>query len=411
MNIMIGAGIFAYPSLMASRAGNASFIAWPIIALIFLPIVLSVAKIASMFPGAGSFYRYSKDAINQTAGFISGWAFYLAYTGVAALMLIIMRDTVVLPFFPINPILFNLIFISFVTLLSFVNIKNVGRIQNVGTFFKLLPLLFILLIFVFYWNPSFHISTSNLTGLPSIVPLAVFGFWGFESCCAISHLIEGPKENASKAILIAFFATAGIYTLFHLGLLQIMGSGNLATMHTKDVVNFLGFGSILTSTVGFSIALALSLAFANAIFSIITMTSSTLQALASENLLPFSEQIVKLSPQRRPRTAIIIQGVMIFLITCATSNLYLLTAIINLGVLTAFFLTLTSLFLIQKRERSYKPMIITILAFCSWATFVYFSWFDMGKTTTHRLLTTSALVAAMLIGVAMYKYKTRALNK
>lgn len=410
INIMVGVGIFRFPSLMAARAGNASFLAWPIIALIFLPIVLSIAAIARVFPGAGSFYGYSKETINQTAGFISGWAFYLGYTGVAALMITIMRETVVLPTFPMNPFLFNVVLVSALTLLSFVSIKNVGRIQNVGTFFKLFPLLFILVIFVFYWKTPFPISTTNLINLKTIVPLGVFGYWGFESCCAISHLIEGPKSNAAKAILSAFFLTAGIYTLFHLGLLHIMGSSNLSILNVKDVVGFLNFSPLFTSLIGFSITLALSLAFANAVFSILTTTASTVHAMASENLLPFSKRLVKLSPQQRPTLAIVVQGALILLITCLTSNQYLLTAFVNLGILIAFFLALTSLVIIQRRNGCGCAMITTGLAFVSWSIFVYFSWFDLGDTTLMRLLTFSALAAAMVAGVAMYMYKKKSIR-
>ena len=55
MNIMIGSGIFISPSQIAAVAGNASFLAWPIVALLLLPLVLCTVQLSKMFPGCGGF--------------------------------------------------------------------------------------------------------------------------------------------------------------------------------------------------------------------------------------------------------------------------------------------------------------------------------------------------------------------
>ena len=44
INIMVGSGILIGPAVMAGIAGNASFLAWLLVALIFLPIVLSLCN-------------------------------------------------------------------------------------------------------------------------------------------------------------------------------------------------------------------------------------------------------------------------------------------------------------------------------------------------------------------------------
>lgn len=408
INVMVGAGIFIGPPLMAAKAGFASFLGWPIVALIFLPIVLSISTMARLFPGEGGVYGYSKTAINETAGFISGWAFYLAYTGVAALMAICLRDNIILPAFPMNPLLFNVLFVGAITVCSLMSMQVIARIQNTGTFIKLLPLLFVLMIFIFYWNPSFHISTQNVLAIPGALPLAIFGYWGFESCCSISHLIRGKKENASRVILVAFLVTMVIYTFFHIGLLHIMGASNLVTHGTKSFVNYLGLASpMLTSGIKWIISISLAFVFGNSCLSLFTMTSSTLRALAIEQTLPFSTQLTKLSKNDRPWIPVLIQGVLVFGITCTISDKSLLVALVNLGVLVSFFLTLTSLFILQRKNGSTKQMPITILAFCSWAAFCYFSWFELGATTAARFMSIFTLVGAILAGYAMYWYQRR----
>ncbi len=407
-NIMIGAGIYALPPLMAQKSGFASFLGWPIVAIIFLPLVISIARMANIFPGEGSFYSYSEKLINPTAGFVSGWAYYLTYTGVASLLAICLRDDIILNNFNISPITFNILFILLITLLSLFNIKTVGRIQNTGTIFKVLPLLTVTAIFLAYWNPAFSITTQNISSVPSIVPLVLFGFLGFESCCSISHLIVDSKRNAPKAILIAFFSTAALYAIFHFGLLHIMGASSLASGSTQDFVNFLGMPSLsVKSFFSTFIALSLGLTFANSVFSLFTTTSSMIQAMANKNLLPGSNHLSKESEQNRPWVAIIAQGVLTFIIISSTSNKNLLVSLVDLGILTSFFLTLISLSIHQRRKKLQKQFMVTALAFISWGIFVYFSWFEIGDTIIKRLTGSSSLLIAMAIGVSMYLYKKR----
>lgn len=407
INIMVGVGILFYPALMAKEAGYASFIAWPVVALIFVPVVLSIATIARIFPGAGSFYTYSKNIISPTAGFISGWTFFLGYTGVTALMTIVLRGIVFELLknnfnFYMNPLLFNAIFITFISLLSLVNITMVGRIQSVGTLFKLLPLFLVLAIFAFHWNPSFSVAMPHVLNLPSIVPMAVFGYWGFECCCAVSHLIKGEKCNASVAILSAFFITVAIYSLFHFGLLHIMGASNLATYGVEDVVRFIRLPIPAIKFLLFlSIKIAMVLAFINAVFSIFTANSSTLRTMAKEGLFPFSKQLTLMNKNQRPWVAIFTQGVLTFIMAMLITDAKLLTSFTNIGIIVSYLFTLISLFIIQKKEGSGK-IIITSLAFISLIIFTYFSWIGMGANHTERFISLSPLLVTFTLGMIMF---------
>lgn len=410
INIMVGIGIFIFPPLMTQRAGYASFLGWPLVALVVLPIVLSIATMARLFPGAGSFYSYAKNIIGPTAGFFSGWGYYLGYTGVAAFMTIALRDSVILPHFPMNPILFNLIFITCISLLSLLSIKTIGRIQNAGTIFKILPLLIVLAIFLAYWNPAFKITLPSLGYVPSVVPFCLFGYWGFEVCCTISHLIKGDKGAASRAILLAFGIIMVLYSMFHLGILHIMGAKNLAAAGSAtEFAYYLGLSPSLQTVFATFITVTIAFVFINAVFSIFTAVTSTLQAMAQEKILPYSQELTKQNKNQRPWIAIIVQGILTFAITCTTSNKAILVAIINLGILTAFFLALVALFKLQRRTGQTKQIGMTLLAFASWTYFTYASWMDKDLGTTHLAKLTAALplIAVFALGYAIYSYKKR----
>jgi amino acid transporter len=402
---MVGVGIFIGPPLMAQKAGVASFLGWPVVALIFLPVVLCIAAMARMFPGEGSFFIYNKKTLGETLGFVSGWSYYLVYTFVAAIQTICLRD-IVIQYIPMPSLLFNLVFVIFITMVSLFSIRIIGQIQNTGTIFKLLPLLFVLSAFLAYWDKSFHITMQGIRSVPSAVPLAIFGFLGFESCCAVSHLIKGDPKNASRAVLLAFFIVATIYTLFHLGLLHIMGADNLAAEGAEDFVLFMGINSqYIKNTIVSFISLSMSLAFAVSILSMITATSSTVSAMGKNKLVPFAAQLTKKSRSHRPWIAVLVQGVIILGLSYSTNDKNLFISITNLGILVTFFLTLISLIKIQKKHAAYGRMIITLLGFASCTAFTYFSWALLGKTNMTRLIMTTPLIVAILVGLAAFKLR------
>jgi len=53
MNIMIGAGVYISPPKMSQIAGSMSYLGWLLSALIFLPVVLSISKLAEIYPEEG----------------------------------------------------------------------------------------------------------------------------------------------------------------------------------------------------------------------------------------------------------------------------------------------------------------------------------------------------------------------
>lgn len=408
INIMIGVGIFIGPQLMAQKAGYASFLGWPLVALLFLPVALGFAIMARLFPGANGIHSYSKNAINETTGFMSGWFYYLGYTSTAALQTLCLRD-VVLQYVALPPLLFNLFLVTVITLLSLLNIKIVGRIQSAGTIFKILPLLFVLAVFIGYWNPSFSISVPNLLNVPATVPMAVFGFLGFEACCTISHLIGGHPNNASRAIIAGFLITTAIYTLFHFGLLHIMGLDNLSANRADTFVAFLGINSQnVKAMLSLFVSLSIIIAFLNAIFGIFTATTSTLHALAREKFLPLSNKLASESKQQRPWVCILTQGVVVFAILCATSSKSILISVSNLGIISTYTITLIALYAMQKRTGLFKQMFMTFFAFASCFFFVYLSWIGVGDTSMARFLATLPLIAAAVIGFVMYSYQRKA---
>src|SRR3989338_2739697 len=93
INIIVGGGIFAGPQSMAAIAGNLSFSAWFLAAVLVFPIVWGVSRAAYLFPGAGGFYNYCKTGIGPDFGFLAQSAFLLGYImGTTSAMTFLLRS-------------------------------------------------------------------------------------------------------------------------------------------------------------------------------------------------------------------------------------------------------------------------------------------------------------------------------
>src|SRR5215210_626411 len=76
VGIVIGAGIFKTPPMIASFAGDPGWViaAWVAGALISLAGALCYAELASAFPHAGGDYHFLTRAYGKHVSFLSAWA-------------------------------------------------------------------------------------------------------------------------------------------------------------------------------------------------------------------------------------------------------------------------------------------------------------------------------------------------
>lgn len=411
INIMVGAGIFINPPLMTQMAGGFSYVGWLLSALIILPVVISIATISRFFPQAGSFYSYSKEGINKTAGFISGWVYFLGYSATEALQMLALRDILIYQFnsglVRDHTVIFNALFFGVFCLLCTFNLSVVGKIQSFATIFKLLPILLfaasacILLPSLFFCGGIASCSSTaapfTLSPVFATVPFAIFGYWGFESCTHISHLLENGSKNAARSILIAFFVTTLIYTFAHAGLLMVMGTEGLASMNVTSFAHFLPVSDLIKMIVTALITCAVLSAYASAIYGELNANGFLLNAMAKEKLVFASSLLATTNKHGQPTYAIFLQGFFAFAFASAIDNKNILAAIVNLGLLSAFVLTLLSLLLIQLNRKLYPATAITLLSFFSCALLGFYSWRSIPTPAT-----TIPFFIILGLGIAMY---------
>src|SRR6266496_2048927 len=81
VGIMVGAGIFRTPGLVAQQLGRPwlTFVAWAAGGAIAFLGALIFAELATRHPKAGGKYVYAREAFGARAGFVVGWIEALIY--------------------------------------------------------------------------------------------------------------------------------------------------------------------------------------------------------------------------------------------------------------------------------------------------------------------------------------------
>ena len=95
VGIVIGAGIFKAPSLVAGMAGSPTwmFVAWALGGLVSLVGALCYAELATAYPHAGGDYHFLRRAYGRGVSFLFAWArFSVITTGSIALLAFVFGD-------------------------------------------------------------------------------------------------------------------------------------------------------------------------------------------------------------------------------------------------------------------------------------------------------------------------------
>jgi amino acid transporter len=237
INIMIGTGIFINTTELAKRAGIFGSLSYALVALLLLPLVISISDLLRMYPGQG-FFHFGARSIHPFVGFLSTWSYFFAKLGSATLGVHIFVSILqqVVPLFAVfSPLLCDAIIIIFLTILNTRNIQVMSNLQKGIAFAKAIPILVVIGIGLFLIKNGIPISTQvTLDSFVSSVPLVLFSLLGFEAVCSLSSRIENPELNGHRAVLISYGIVVVIYMIYQTLFYTVLGQNFLHFVDYKD---------------------------------------------------------------------------------------------------------------------------------------------------------------------------------
>jgi amino acid transporter len=230
INIIVGAGIFILPVIIAERLGTASIWAYLICGILMIFIMLCFAEVGTKITRTGGAYSYIEDAFGKYAGFLTTNIFIF---GAAVMANAAVANGLVntlayfLPFFKIQWVRILLFAIMFGGL-AYMNVRGVRNaiiIVKFNTIAKLTPLILIAIFGWFFVTPANLGWTSghSVPDLGQMSLILIFAFVGAETALNVSGEIINPKKTIPRGIMLSILIVVVLYILIQMTVQGILG--------------------------------------------------------------------------------------------------------------------------------------------------------------------------------------------
>ena len=229
INIMIGAGIFVLPAIIAEGLGPASIFAYLICGVLISLVMLCFAEVGSVILDDGGVYAYLDRTLGDYFGFKAATLFLLgamsADAAIANAVVDIADSLLPMEFTRLFRALCFFLIFGGLALINIRGVKSGLLLVKTITLAKLAPLV-VLILFA-----SGEINFANLAihEMPSIrefgqVSLILFfAFIGSEAGLSISGEVRNPQKTIPRAIFLAISIALVLYMLIQGAALGVLG--------------------------------------------------------------------------------------------------------------------------------------------------------------------------------------------
>ena len=229
INIMIGAGIFVLPAIVAAGLGSASVLAYLFCGLLIALVMLCFAEIGSKITQTGGAYAYIERTFGKYLGFIAAILFLVATISADAAV----ANTIVDILGTLNPIFevriikifFFLVLFSGLGYINIIGVKEGIRLVKFITIAKIAPLLVLICL---SWSNVEIVNlawdnTPTVMDVGEISLILFFAFQGAESGLSVSGEVRYPNRTIPRAILISITVVLLLYILIQTAAQGILG--------------------------------------------------------------------------------------------------------------------------------------------------------------------------------------------
>lgn len=217
---MIGSGAYLMPASLA-LFGTIGIAAWVLTAIGVIFLALVYARLSRHITKPGGPYAYCREAYGEFTGFQVAYNYWLfAWIGNAAISVgFVSYLALFFPYLandPLAAVVAALAVLWTLTLINMGSIQLVGGVQLVTTVLKLIPLLLMACVGIFFIHPEnlmhFNVSQhSNLQALLAAGSITLWTFTGFESATIPVERVENPTSLIPKATILGTLLVVLIY--------------------------------------------------------------------------------------------------------------------------------------------------------------------------------------------------------
>ncbi|SDO84238.1 permease, urea carboxylase system [Nakamurella panacisegetis] len=314
-----------------SFAGPVFFWTWPAVFLGQLTVALCFAELAARYPISGAIYQWSRRLGGHVVGWFAGWTMILAQVVTVAAAAVAMQA--VLPSIwsgfqlvggdpnPLTPsgaknaVVLGVIVLVGTTLINSFAVRVMAVINSIGVTCELVGvvLLAIALFSSAKRGPGVVLNTQGLSGglfgsLLVASLMAAYVMVGFDSAGELSEETHNPRKTAPRTIIRALTVSAAGGAFILIGALMAAPEANDPNIGTG------GLAYVITSRLGDVLGKAFLADVVLAAFvctlAIQTATTRMIFSMSRDEVLPFSQQLGKVSRNGATATASILVGVL-----------------------------------------------------------------------------------------------------
>ena len=229
----IGSSVFMSPVTLAPY-GLYGLAGWAISGLGAISLALVFGSLCEWFPQTGGPHVYIKHAFGPTAAFFTGWTYWIiSWVSTTAVITAIVGNLTPLIGSGHSPFVYLCLQIAIliaVTTLNFRGVSAAGRAEFFLTLLKILPLVVIPAIALFYFDSSNFILAESLvtTSTPQLLSrvtmLTFFGFLGVEAATTPAGAVENPSKTIPRAIIAGTSCVALLYMFNSIGIMGVLST-------------------------------------------------------------------------------------------------------------------------------------------------------------------------------------------
>jgi basic amino acid/polyamine antiporter, APA family len=242
VGLIVGAGIFGTPAIVAGAAGSetiliATWVAGGIFAIIG---ALSYAELSTAFPSAGGEYHFLQKAYGRSVAFLYGWArMTVIVAGSIAVFAFLFGDYMsrVVNLGPYSSAIWAAIVVVALTIVNYLGIREGKNTQNVFMVLEVAGLVIIvvagLLLAPAPAAPAPAVAGAGQpwymgAGLATAMLFVLFTYGGWNDAAYISAEVRDRERNMVRALLIAIALVTVLYVLVNLAYLKGLGYDAMA---------------------------------------------------------------------------------------------------------------------------------------------------------------------------------------
>lgn len=381
---MIGSGIFLLPATLAIY-GGISLIGWVCASAgaIFLAIVFgNLGKIAPNTTGGP--YAYTRLGLGNFPGYLVAWGYWVSIwcTNAAIAVALVGYLEVFFPVLGENTFIAILVGLGVIWFFTWINskpLKTIAGVQLITTILKVIPILLIGCIGIFYINfGEFNIGNisgeSSMSAITITATTTLFAFLGMESATIPSSNVENAEKTIKKATITGTLLTILVYISSSIAIMGIVPQAELmnsnapfadaAALFWGNSAKYIVAGGGVIATLG-------------ALNGWILIQGQIPMAAAKDNLFP--KFFGKTNKNNSPIKGIVLSSCLASLVMGFNFSDSLVKAfafmmnLSTLSVLTPYLLSAISLIILLKtKPGNHLFKIVTAclsIAFCIWVIF------------------------------------------